>query len=59
MNYLKIDYAKKKGVNPSRISQLIEAGKLETVEENGRQMVVDCKANDSLFNRASWNSKRK
>ena len=59
MNYLKIDYAKKKGVNPSRISQLIEAGKLETVKENGRQMVVDCKANNELFNRKAHNAKRK
>lgn len=59
MNYLKIDYAKKKGVNPSRISQLIATGKLETVEENGRQMVVDCKANNELFKRKSHNAKRK
>lgn len=58
MNYLKIDYAKKKGVNPSRISQLIATGKLETVEENGRQMVVDCKANNELFKRKAHNAKR-
>jgi hypothetical protein len=58
MNYLKIDYAKLKGVTPGRISQLIKSGFLETKTENGREMVVDCEHNNRLFKNPSWNSNR-
>ena len=57
---MKIDYAKRKGVLPARISQLITAGRLIiTKDENGREVVVDCCQNDALFNRPAHNSKRK
>jgi hypothetical protein len=61
MNYLKSDYAKKKGVLPARISQLKAKGVLilTTDKETGREMVVDCKQNDNLFKNKAWNRKRK
>jgi len=61
MNYLKSDYAKKKGVLPARISQLKAKGLLvlTTDKETGREMVVDCVQNDKLFNKIAHNANRK
>ena len=47
--YRPTDYANLKGVNRSRISQLMKEGRLKIWEVAGVKLVKDCPENDALF----------
>ena len=51
--YMKIYYAKIKGVSPPRITALINEGRLITRIEEDKEKVIDCPENNECFKNAS------